>query len=369
METRMNGQKIHDLITKHAGEEALDPDLKTRFLQDVIINAKLWMTFLDPAGNVLIWNLAAEEITGYGGREVLGRSEVWKWLYPDPRYRAKVTGTIVERIRNHRHLENLETVIRTRSGEERRISWNTRGLAGPDGAPMGYVLLGNDITELAQVKAALREREAVYRNVVNTQKEFISRFRPDGTHIFVNDAYCRYFGMTCSLILGRRFRPDIPEEDREQVRQFFASLTPERPTGMIEHRIRMPDGEIRWQQWNEEAIFDPDGTLVEYQSVGRDITELKHAEAAARESNERSVRFIKEAAMRLKTPVELVRENIGLLLEDLEAGDVDQQQLLLRLSIQMKSMEQIQVNLRDLNRAIVGQVADLSPASRRFLTE
>lgn len=369
METRMNGQKIHELLATHGGEDTINPYVMTRFLKDVIINAKLWMTFMDPKGNVLIWNVAAEEITGYPGRDVLGRNEVWKWLYPDAQYRAKVTGTIVERIRNHQYLENLETLVRTKSGENRRISWNTRGLADPDGTLMGYVLLGNDITEIAQVKAALKEREELYRNVVNTQKEFICRFLPDGTHLFVNDAYCRYFGMGREEILGHRFRPEIPEEDREAVRQFFVGLTPENPTGTIEHRIRMPGGKIRWQQWSEQAIFDPDGTLVEYQSAGRDITDLKNAEAAARESNERAIQFIKETAMRLKTPVELVKENIGLLLEDLEAGDVDQQQLLLRLSIQVKSMEQIQVNLRDLNRAIVDQVRDLSPASRDFLTQ
>lgn len=369
MDTRMNGQKIHELLATHGGNDAIDPDVRTRFLEDVIINAKLLMTFMDPTGNVLIWNVAAEEITGYASGEVLGRNEVWKWLYPDPRYRAKVTDTIVERIRDQNYLENLETLVRTKSGEDRRISWNTRGLVGPDGTLTGYVLIGNDITEIAKVKAALKEREELYRTVVNTQKEFISRFRPDGTHLFVNDAYCRYFGMGREEILGHRFKPDIPEEDREKVRRFFAGLTRENPTGMIEHRIRMPGGELRWQQWNEQAIFGPDGALVEYQSVGRDITDLKNAEEAARESNERAIQFIKETAMRLKTPVELVKENIGLLLEDLEAGEVDQQQLLLRLSIQVKSMEQIQVNLRDLNRAIVDQVRDLSPASRKFLTE
>jgi PAS domain S-box-containing protein len=43
----------------------------------------------------------------------------------------------------------------------------------------------------------------------------------------------------------------------------------------IEHRIIMPDGDIRWQQWNDRAIFDPAGNIIEYQSVGRDITEKR----------------------------------------------------------------------------------------------
>ena len=42
----------------------------------------------------------------------------------------------------------------------------------------------------------------------------------------------------------------------------------------------MPDGSIRWQRWSDRAIFDKKGSIVEYQSVGQDITEQKRAEDA-----------------------------------------------------------------------------------------
>ena len=134
-------------------------------------------------------------------------------------------------------------------------------------------------TAINRMKAeeALAGSEERYRNVVEDQTEFISRFLPDGTHVFVNDSYCRYFGFARDEILGHRFKPDMPEQDRGLVSEFFASLTPEHPVGTIEHRIIMPDGSIRWQLWSDRAIFDPSGTLLEYQSVGRDITETKVA--------------------------------------------------------------------------------------------
>jgi len=40
----------------------------------------------------------------------------------------------------------------------------------------------------------------------------------------------------------------------------------------------MPDGSIRWQRWSDRAIFDENGQIKEYQSVGRDITEQKKME-------------------------------------------------------------------------------------------
>jgi PAS domain S-box-containing protein len=147
----------------------------------------------------------------------------------------------------------------------------------------------------ARADEALAASEQRYRNVVEDQTEFICRFRPDGTHVFVNEAYCRYFGLTREEITGRRFRPDIPPEDRQAVQQFFMSLTPDHPVGSIDHRIVMPDGSTRWQRWSDRAIFGPTGNILEYQSVGRDITRMKETERALQESEGR-YRSLSEAS-------------------------------------------------------------------------
>ena len=129
------------------------------------------------------------------------------------------------------------------------------------------------IEQLQQREMELQTSEENYRTVVENQTELIARFLPDGTHIFVNEAYCRYFGKPCQELLGTVLWPHIPDEDRSRLRMHFAALTPESPKGTIEHRIITPDGEVRWLQWNDQAIFSGDGAIVEYLSVGRDITE------------------------------------------------------------------------------------------------
>jgi PAS domain S-box-containing protein len=136
-----------------------------------------------------------------------------------------------------------------------------------------------------QVEKALQESETRYRNVVEDQTELITRFLPDGTHVFVNEVYCRYFNKKKDEILGKKFKPGIPKVDQKRVRDYFLSLTKEHPIASIDHRIIMPDGENRWQQWSVRAIFNERGTLVEYQSVGRDITETKHSEEKLRIKN------------------------------------------------------------------------------------
>lgn len=165
----------------------------------------------------------------------------------------------------------------------------------PDGTPfnsevtLNRVSLGGktllqaiirDVSERKQTEKTLMESERTYRNVVEDQAELISRFLPDGTHIFVNKAYCRYFNKSCADIIGKKFFPRIPQEDHRQVREHFASLNKENPSAIDTHRVIMPDGSIRWQRWSDRAIFDKKGLIIEYQSVGRDITENKRMEDA-----------------------------------------------------------------------------------------
>ncbi len=120
--------------------------------------------------------------------------------------------------------------------------------------------------------------------MVEDQTEFISRFLPDGTHVFVNEAYCRYYHKTREEIIGKKFIPDVPAEDRVLLKEHFASLTRDHPTAIITHRIILDSGEIRWQRWSDRAIFNEQGSLTEYQSVGSDVTEQKRADEALRES-------------------------------------------------------------------------------------
>jgi PAS domain S-box-containing protein len=150
--------------------------------------------------------------------------------------------------------------------------------------PGAMVAAFHDITEIKRTEQRLQESVERYRNVVEDQTEFISRFLPDGTHIFVNEAYCRYFGMTREEIIGSRFRPNLDPDDRERVTRLIASLTPENPVATIEQQIIMPDGTTRWQRWSDRAIFDGTGRVTEYQSVGQDITDMKLVEKALQES-------------------------------------------------------------------------------------
>jgi PAS domain S-box-containing protein len=133
-----------------------------------------------------------------------------------------------------------------------------------------------------RTEAALRASEERYREVVESQTDLICRFTPDMTLTFVNEAYCRYFGRTREQLIGRSFLELIPEGPREATKRYLMSLLENPRVEVNEHEVTRPDGTIGWHQWTNYAIRGRDGRIYEFQGIGQDITDRKHAEEAER---------------------------------------------------------------------------------------
>lgn len=196
-------------------------------------------------------------------------------IHPDDRadYEAAVQHSL-ETLQSFRH----EWRIITRSGAIKWLQGSSRPKLRDNGEVAWYGVV-IDITDRKLMEQALQASEERYRAIVEDQPELICRFLRDGTILFVNDAYCRYFGVKRETVLGRTYHPVIYEADQEFVSQLLNSLSPENPTVIIENRV-VVNGSIRWAQWSNRIISDAQGHLIEYQSVGRDITDRKNVELA-----------------------------------------------------------------------------------------
>lgn len=144
-----------------------------------------------------------------------------------------------------------------------------------------------DVTNQKQTELVLQASELRYWQIVENQVEMVCRFLPDGTLTFVNEAYCRYYNQKKSDLIGRSLFSIIPPDAQEAVRQTLSQLSPAQPVRINENQVVLADGQIRWQQWTDQAIYDAEGNLLELQGVGRDITERKLAEENLRQSEAR----------------------------------------------------------------------------------
>jgi len=130
-----------------------------QFMESIIDNANVWLEVLDTEGNILIWNKAAEEISGYSHEEVIGHGKIWEWLYPDKEYRNKITEKAAAIIENGEIVENFRITIRRKDGKERVISWNSRNLVDEEGNPVGSIALGRDVTVHLRMEEEIQKIE------------------------------------------------------------------------------------------------------------------------------------------------------------------------------------------------------------------
>ncbi|MBI3853107.1 MAG: PAS domain S-box protein [Verrucomicrobia bacterium] len=141
-----------------------------------------------------------------------------------------------------------------------------------------------DITQRKRAEAALRESEEHYRAVVEDQTEIICRIKPDGSYVFVNDVFCRFFWKTKDEMVGQKWFPEAHPEDVEMIQKKLKTMSPAHPIILVENRVYSGKGDLHWMQFVNRGFFDPQGRLTEIQSVGRDITGRKRVEEALRES-------------------------------------------------------------------------------------
>ncbi|TAK09031.1 MAG: diguanylate cyclase, partial [Candidatus Manganitrophaceae bacterium] len=150
---RISGDLLAHAITYAIERKRTEEALRNAkaFSENLIQTANVIILSLDTAGNIDIFNQAAEKITGYTLSELKGKN--WfEILVPKERYphvweefNRLLAGGIPK---------TFENPILTKSGEERHIMWQNNQIK-IDGKVVATISFGNDITERKKAEALL----------------------------------------------------------------------------------------------------------------------------------------------------------------------------------------------------------------------
>jgi PAS domain S-box-containing protein len=247
-------------------------------VEEALRRSRAMIFVLNEQGRFLYVDSAAESIMGYTREELLNTT-LQNLLLPD-RYSFDLPVILQSLLHNEPVSARHQCKIMTQNGEGIWLEVTMSQVLFKQN--VSFLGTAFDVTPHKQIEEALQRSQERYRAVVENQTELICRFLPDGRLTFVNQAYARYYGISREQLLGQNFYSFIPQEDRRDIQAHFASFSWDHPMATMELRTLNVDGEVRWQQWTDRAIFDEQGNLFEFQSVGRDITERVQAEEAYR---------------------------------------------------------------------------------------
>lgn len=264
-----------DITNRKQAEIALTQEIfRRRVLFDTSIDG---IVVMDETGNVLEANASFAAMLGYSLEEVKALNVVDFDLDfalagdapPNPK------SLCLDRFeRRHRRKDGSIYAVEISASA---ADWGDRQV---------HLCVCRDISDRQRAEQQLRQSEARYLSILEEQTEFVTRFDPDNTLIFVNEAFCRYYGITKAEAIGKSYQPRIYPDDQPLIDRSLAALSPKTPVNTVEHRV-FAQGELRWTQWTNQAFYDEAGNLIELQSVRRDIHDRKQAELALVESEAR----------------------------------------------------------------------------------
>jgi PAS domain S-box-containing protein len=141
--------------------------------------------------------------------------------------------------------------------------------------------------QLNQALRQVKESELKYKAVVEDQTELICRLNNNFEITFVNKAFQKYFNIdNIDELSNDYFIKIIPDEEIDMVSDSIKHLNYERPIQIIEHKMII-NGNAKWCRWTYRAILDDNNNIIEYQAVGKDITDEKNAYLELEKSQKR----------------------------------------------------------------------------------
>ncbi len=276
----------HEAISQAHQETQRRSEELAQFLESVVDTADVWINTLDLEARVVLWNHAAERLSGYSRDEVIGKSEIWSWLYPDEAYRAEIAGKAAAILQRDEVARDLETTIRTKAGETRIISWNSRTLKNDRGEITGSLAVGRDVTGLRQIEENLQRVHAIQGVILEHNVVGIA-YVQDRRLIWANPRAAALLGIPLEQFIGAPARIIYPDEATyEDVgRRAYAIMA---QGGVFDTRLqlRKTNGQYFWCRLVGMAIDParPHGGSV---WLAEDISKQVSAEAALAESEAR----------------------------------------------------------------------------------
>ncbi|MGD9124978.1 MAG: PAS domain S-box protein, partial [Desulfarculaceae bacterium] len=281
---------IEDITERKKAEEALRRSEGT--LRSIYQAAPIGIGMVSHPEGALSWtNERVSAMTGYSPQELRGMPT--HRLYPSQEEHEKAEKILGERVRE-KGFGSLETRWQRKDGSVIDLLLSSAAIE-PSDLSLGMVFTALDISQRKQAEEARRLSEEKFEKAFKASPIWVSITTvEEGRFLEVNDTFSSITGYNRQEALGRtsfelRFWLD-PERDRQRVMEEFRRQGYFRN---LEVKMRYKDGKVHDMLWSADAIdYEEQPCLI---NVLTDITEIKRAERALAESEER-MRAILEAS-------------------------------------------------------------------------
>ncbi len=234
-------------------------------------------------GKIIVWNKAAEAVTGYPEQQVVGKTNREAF----PSHMADVYDKIDQKIlTNPMVVNDPEVPFRRPDGGLRFMNIISVPLFDESDQPEYILGIAEDITGRRQQELELRTKQAELNAANDASPLGLFRTDPEGGCTYLNRTYEEMSGLAGSLSMGSGWIEAVHPKDRFKVFQAWREASRTNLPYQGTYRFRHADGRIVWVSVKTAPII-VDGQINGYVGSVDDITARRESEQALAESEQR----------------------------------------------------------------------------------
>ncbi|MBW2293238.1 MAG: PAS domain S-box protein [Deltaproteobacteria bacterium] len=273
-------QSVGEDITdrKQAEQEATGERERAQTYLDL---AGVMFVSIDVTGTVTLVNPKTCEVLGYTEEEIVGTA--WFERFLPERLREPVKQVSKQLLRGEiAPVEYFENPVLTRSGEERLIAWHNTLLLDSEGAIIGHLSSGEDITERRMAEEALSKSETRFRELADLLPEAVFETDPNLNLTYANKRVFELLGYSAEdLSTGLNGFDLVAPGERERARENIARWIQGDTVGLVEYQIVKKDGGTLPMLCHLKPSVS-EGEVTGFRGIVIDITRRKQAEMEKR---------------------------------------------------------------------------------------
>ncbi len=232
---------------------------------------------LNAQGEVTLVNHKGCKILGYSRDEILGKNWFDNFLPEDIRDEVKfVFQKLLEG--ETEPVEHFENPVLNRNGEKRIINWHNAPIRNKDGAIIGTIGSGEDITERKRADETLRKSEEKYRLIFESFHDVYYRTDKEGRISLISPSVHTQAGFLPEEIIGKPIIDFYATPSEFQI--FQEKLKSDGMVDDYELKLRAKNGSIIDASVNARIIFDESGQPLGVEGVLRNISARKRDDEA-----------------------------------------------------------------------------------------
>jgi PAS domain S-box-containing protein len=286
------------------------PSCPERRLEEIVEAVPAGIFTVDVEARITSWNKAAEEITGYERREVLGKPCVFE--------SSPQCGGMCPVLSTMEPVLSGEYEVVTKKGEKRVLRKGARLLRDPEGEVVGVVESFIDVTEKRRLEEEVERRGEFLKTVFESIPHPLYVIDAESYAVLMANTAAspqgRWRGKTCYELTHLRKTPcrgghpcplEMVKKDKKPV--------------VVEHVHYDREGMPRSVEVHGYPVFDKEGGIVQMIEYAMDVTERKRAEEALKKAydelksmDELKSNIISNVSHELRTPITVIKAALEL---------------------------------------------------------